>query len=187
MSEHQSVTQLKQWLERQKSPPVQRSDKIVGWCVKNVPGFKKIISHEFLRVVLLTAAPLAVVPILPIFTRDTAAIVFMVAMIAPRLISWCAGLNWDESFSNYTPAKQKQIDQLRRRLQRVHMYHPELQPILDRLSASVDNNPSETTVRTLEPLLDDVLLQLPVWVAPEDKNDKYTQNRSHPMSGSQAR
>jgi len=174
MSEHTTVTQLKQWLENQRNPMITRADKTVNWCAKNIPGFKKVVSSKIFRNgMLISPLPILLIPFLQYLPNNLALVLtfFSIFLMMPILISWCTNINWQNACDTLKLSTPSDLDRIREKLQRIQVYHPELHPIIQQTFDALNVRSSKFSADQLETILKDILLELPISVNCENSSD----------------
>lgn len=167
MSEHDSVTQLKQWLEQQNNPVLTRADKIVNWATQHVPGFKKVISSQLFRnAVLLAPLPMLLIPFFQYLPKDVVGVFtfLCIFLTTPALVRWCTNINWQNTCDTLTPSTPSDLERLREKLQRVQIYHPELHFTIQQTFDALSVRSSKFSADQLDTILNNILLNLPVLV-----------------------
>lgn len=174
MSEHTTVTQLKQWLENQTNPVLTRADKTVNWCATHIPGFKKVMSSKIFRNgMLLSPLPMLLIPFLQYLPSDLALVLifFSIFLITPVLISWCTNINWQNACDTLTSSTPSDLDRIREKLQRIQIYHPELHFTIQQTFDVLNVQSSKFSADQLETILKQILLELPISVNCENSPD----------------
>lgn len=174
MNEHNSVTQLKQWVENQRNPVLTRTDKTVNWCAQHVPGFKKVISSKLFRNgMLLSPLPILFIPFLKYLHNDLALVLtfFSILLMMPVLISWCTNINWQNACDTLKSSTPSDLDRIREQLQRVQIYHPELHSTIQQTSDALNVRSSKFSADQLETILKRILLELPISVDCDSSTD----------------
>lgn len=186
MSEHNSVTQLKQWLENQRNPVLTRADKTVNWCAKHVPGFKKVMSSKFFRNgMLLSPLPILFTPFLQYLHNDLALVLtfFSIFLTMPLLISWCTNINWQNACDTLKSSTPSDLDRIREKLQRVQIYHPELHSTIQKTFDALNVRSSKFSADQLEIILKSILLELPISVDCENSTNSQKTSLNRTSSG----
>lgn len=174
MSEHTTVTQLKQWLENQRNPVLTRADKTVNWCVQHVPGFKKVMSSQLFRnAVLLAPLPMLLIPFFQYLPKNLVGVFtfLCIFLTTPALVRWCTNINWQNACDTLTPSTPSDLERIREKLQRVQIYHPELHFTIQQTFDALNVRSSKFSADRLETILKQILLELPISVNCENSSD----------------